>query len=230
MKLKVSAVLAVTVVAAACSWGDTPFTIVFKNADGLKSGQPLLLKGVRVGEVTSVELSGAQTQIEARVHRKYLNAVCAESSFVIAKPGGLFDASGERQIVVTAPEATCTAIKAGAVIRGQDSGLEAAAVAAREMALAGLARAKQMAEAAATQFSRSPVFTELGTAMREFSKELGSAETTARLEALKKRAEELKAELEKAGQSAEAQALWKRFEEWYREAEASIGRSGASGR
>jgi hypothetical protein len=223
MRISKAGILALTLLTAACSWRDTTFTLVFHDADGLRQGQFLVLKGVRVGEVAATELANGQAQVEARVYRKYVNAVCAESGFLIEKPGGFMDSSGDRQITVTPGAERCTPIKAGAILQGQDSVLETAATTARDLAVTAWVKAKELADAAATELSKTPLFKDLGAAMRDFGQGAappGNAED--QLEAIRKRAKALRDELEKTGRSTEARALWDRFEQWYGEARRAL--------
>lgn len=77
------------------------FTVVFRDAKNLCPGQFLVLRGVRVGEVSAVDLAeGDQVPVAVRAYKEFRETLCAEPALAIEKPGGAFDISGERQVTV----------------------------------------------------------------------------------------------------------------------------------
>lgn len=233
-KLRVQGLLAVVfplVLLAACSVvrRELNFNLVFQDVRNLRPGQFLVLKGVRVGEVTTVDLAdGAQVRVGVRVYRQFRETLCEEWAFTIEKPGGALDISGERQVTVSRRADRCTQIKPGAELKGQDSWLDAAVDAARAMAAGAWTKARALADKATTEFAETPAGRDLAKAMREFGGSEPLADTAAaRLEAIRKQAEAQRAELERAGRAPEAMAVWERFEAWYEEAKKTLPGPGA---
>jgi hypothetical protein len=219
MRTRNAGLLALALLTTACSWRDTSFTLVFRDAAGLKPGQFLVLQGVRVGEVGGVNLAGGQAQVEARVYRKYRETVCAESSFLIEKPGGLLDMSGEKQVSIAARfGSACTPILDRAIIQGDNSLLGAIAESARQLASAAWTKVGELAQTVATEFEKTQGGREIADQIRAFGQNgTGGPSAVAELEALGKRAEALRDRLKGEGRAAEAEELWQHFNSWYAE-------------
>jgi len=226
-RLRVDGLVALAVLAGlltACPPRERNFTIVFRDAKNLRPGQFLVLKGVRVGEVTAVDLAaGDQVKVSVRAYKEFRETLCAESAFTIEKPGGMLDISGERQVTVSRRDSSCTPIRPAAVLKGDDSWLDAATEAARGLAAGAWTRARELAEKGAKEFERTPAGRDLGRAMRGFGPGQGAADDPAsRLEAIRRQAVAQREQLEREGRSAEAKAVWDRFEAWYTEARKTL--------
>ncbi len=156
LKRRMQALAVAVIASTACGWGDLPFTLVFRDAGGLRPGHLLVLQGVPVGQVESVDLSGGEARVEARLYRKYRETVCSESSFMIERPGGILDITGERQIGIARRLASaCTPVSAHAIIRGDNSLLGAIAESASQLAAAAWAKLRDLARAAAAGVGES---------------------------------------------------------------------------
>lgn len=115
--------------ALGCSNGEGPleFTVTFEDARGLQPGQFVVYNGIRVGEVREVDLDASgRVVVLVRAYDKYRQALYREAEFVIEKPGGVIDVSGERQITVNDRSRPRTPIESGDIIEGTDSWVDSA--------------------------------------------------------------------------------------------------------
>jgi len=121
--------LALVSVVLSCSGGEGPleFTVTFEDAQGLQPGQFVVYNGIRVGEVREVDLDASgRVVVLVRAYDKYRDALYREAEFVIEKPGGMIDVSGERQITVNDRSRPRTPIENGDVIEGTDGWVDSA--------------------------------------------------------------------------------------------------------
>jgi sporulation protein YlmC with PRC-barrel domain len=82
----------------------------------------LVYNGVRVGEVTDVDLNESRNVVvQVEVYSGHRAKVYRDALFTIDRPGGLIDISGERQIIIMDTDAGRTPIKQAAIITGNDN-------------------------------------------------------------------------------------------------------------
>ncbi len=82
----------------------TPFRTVFESAEGLHTGTPVIMAGLRVGAVDSVELrADNKIEVEFRVFSKFSNKIRRDSQSQLVRPFII----GERilELTVGSPEA-----------------------------------------------------------------------------------------------------------------------------
>ncbi len=236
-------VVSFVLVLSACARARPPvFTITYENAEGLRPGQFLVYHGVRVGEVTAVSLeeSGA-VRIEARAFKEHRDRLYREAEYVIAKPGGLLDLSGEKQITVNDRAGERTPVQTGDVIAGtegilgrivsraQDAGKRA--VEAGMDALETGKEAFETGKSLATELSRlaedigsRPEVRDLRKAMEEVAEQAGRLTAEEYREfrrktvpGIREEARKHKGRLEREGRIDEAKRFWEAFTKWVEE-------------
>lgn len=100
--------------------GPLEFTVTFKDARQLRPGQFVVYKGVRVGEVKSVELNKAGLiEVNLLIDSAHRTQICREATFRIEKPS-LLDLSGEHQVTASDGDGHCTEISRNAVLQGSE--------------------------------------------------------------------------------------------------------------
>ncbi len=99
---------------AACSQ-DLHFTISYDEIYNLAEGDPLVLDGKPIGQVTRVEQAGSGHRVEVAIPRESAKAATSEASFILSPDP---DKPGHRRIevVLTAPGGK--PIADGAVVKG----------------------------------------------------------------------------------------------------------------
>jgi uncharacterized protein YoxC len=215
-----------------CSKGPEPlnFVVTFDDASGVQSGQFVVYKGLRIGEVKAVTLDpGGQVRVDVQVQPEYVGSVYREAEFIVEKPGGMLDVSGERQVTMNDRGTVRTAMNEGDIVQGVNGQMEQLLGRASD-----LADKAWTAAAAATdrtikyieEISTSPEAQQLKESMKQFADDASSmAEEqyeefrTKQLPAIRKKAEELKDELERSGKIEEARRLWDKYTSWEKEAE-----------
>jgi|GEM_PF-4741094 len=104
--------------------GPVPFTITFKDAKQLRPGQFVVYKGVRVGDVRSVELNSAGTiDVAVVIDAEHRAQICQQATFRIEKPT-IFDLSGEHQVTVSDNGGTCTPVVRSSIVQGSEGILD----------------------------------------------------------------------------------------------------------
>lgn len=105
---------------AACA-RDLPFTLLFKDARGLKAGDPLVYRGMTIGEVESVQLDGVQVRVAVKVKSDHRNTVYREAQYVIENRNGLLDTSGLKQVTMKDSGTARSAVQKADVLQGTDA-------------------------------------------------------------------------------------------------------------
>jgi hypothetical protein len=101
-------------------YGPLNFTLMFKDAKQLRPGQFVVYRGVRIGEVKSVELDGPDNvRVRVQIEHQHAKLVYQEAVFKIEKPK-FIDISGEMQVTVSDSGSTHTPITEDSVLRGQE--------------------------------------------------------------------------------------------------------------
>lgn len=96
----------------------TTFTTVFESAEGLHSGTPVLMSGLRVGAVDTVELRpDNRIGVEFKVFSKFASKIRQDSEAQLVRPFII----GERILEITVGSAESAELEAGAVIRSTEA-------------------------------------------------------------------------------------------------------------
>lgn len=115
--------LAATLVLLAAGCGALRFTLTFKDARNLQIGDPLVYRGLKIGEVKSISAEGTTIKVVVQVVRQYRNTVYREATYVIEAPDGLLDRSGRRQVTMKDPMMGAkarSAVQEADIIAGSD--------------------------------------------------------------------------------------------------------------
>lgn len=105
---------------------DLNFTLTFKKANGLRPGQFLTYKGVRIGEVTSVDIDATGVvAVGVLVEAKYRAQVCKEATFKIEKLS-MINPTGEHQVTMSVSSTTLTPVENGMIIAGTEGWIDQA--------------------------------------------------------------------------------------------------------
>lgn len=215
-------------IVGACGWRDVTVTITFRDARGLRAGQPLVYNGVKAGEVSAIGLDpSGRARVDVAVPSRYREVLYLEADYAISKPGGLLDTSGERQIEVGDRPGPRTPLKDGAVIQGREPLLDLLVQGARDVAVVAWEETQKLGQRLADEIAASEAGRRLGQEMRRLNEHVsaGGADLPARLEAARRQAEAYREELLRLGRGQEAQAFWDRFERWYSEMRAAVERA-----
>ncbi len=84
---------------------------LFDNATGLKVGSAVSVAGIRIGEITDIELAGSQAKVSLSIYNKYV--VYSNATAAVASIGIL----GDKYIKLTTGDATYSKLKSGGEIR-----------------------------------------------------------------------------------------------------------------
>lgn len=212
----------------ACGWRDVTVTITFKDARGLRAGQPLVYNGVKAGEVSAIGLDPTgRARVDVAVPSRYREVLYLEADYAISKPGGLLDTSGERQIEVRDRPGPRTPLKDGAVIQGREPLLDLLVQGARDAAVVAWEETQKLGQRLADEIATSETGRRLAEEMRRLGERIsaGSADVPAGLENARRQAEAYRDELLRLGRGEDAQAFWDRFERWYAEMRAAVERA-----
>lgn len=235
----ITAVLVVCIVGL-CGCGLAPgpepleFTITWGDADGLAPGQLLVYNGVRIGEVRSVELGDAgRVEVGVRIDPEHRHRVYREAEYLIEKPGGLTDISGERRITMKDRSSeTKTPVDPGDIVEGTGGWVDRIGhwIGARG---AWLREAGEELWTTASEWKESPEGQRLLSSLEAFADDAGEWTADQWEEfredgypAMEKRVKDLMHHLEEKGRSEEAQELWESFERFVE----SLPESGDEGR
>jgi len=93
--------------------------LTFKDANGLRPGQFLVYKGVRVGEVTAVDLDGSLVKVHVEVGEKHRDQISKEATSTIEKLT-FINPTGEHQLVMSDVGGVRTPVEEGTVIVGSE--------------------------------------------------------------------------------------------------------------
>jgi ABC-type transporter Mla subunit MlaD len=224
--LALSGVLVVSLLAG-CRKAPPPleFTVTFKNAKSVAPGQFLVYNGVRIGEVREVKLGDTgRVHVRILVDPEHERRVYREAEFVVEKPAGWTDLSGEKQLTMNDRNAgTKTPMGPGDIVVGTDGMWDRASNKAEEI---GHWAKKSTSEllAKAEGWMDSPEGQAFQAQLRDFggvAQDLGKSQWTKLRDehypSLKEKATALKRKLEETGRSEEAQRMWQQFEEFSRQ-------------
>jgi hypothetical protein len=210
-----------------CGHGDLDFDILFQDGDGLKPGQPVIFKGVEIGEVTRVGIDEDGTvRFSVTIKDEYRDTVYREARYTIEKPDGSFSYSDLRQITIyDRSSESRTTVTPGDVIEGSDGLLadwmEAAAGYGKQLWAAAEVAFEEFSREIA-EFSHSPEGQDLqrelrnfGEKIRQLNREQVEAFRREHLPVIEQNVRDMRDRLEAAGKSKEAEDLWKAFQSWY---------------
>ena len=221
-----ASVFAIIFLAQSCGQSNKPveFAIKFNDANGLRTGQFVVYKGLRIGEVTNVSLERDTVFAAVRIATEHKEMVYREAKFSIDKPGGFTDMSGERQITMDDRGSTKTPVVQGDFVDGYNGFFDDMASKAKSFAQSAWETAKILKDKAAKfveELQASPEGQQLKKSVEEYA---DKAQNLAKdqyhkfrdeqLPKLQAEAEKLKQDLEKSGKTEEAKKLWDRFEDW----------------
>jgi len=238
MRDRLNVVLTLLILALAAGWnqGCKPkekplsFQITFNNAKNLATGQFVVYKGIRIGEVASVKLNQEGKVVAiVSIYPEHRQLPYREAQFLIEKPGGITDLSGEKQITMKDRRSPGrTPITDGELIEGTDGifgQLTDIASGYGAVALESLGAAKDQLVTEFGSFLESPEGKELVNGMQTFAEEAkrqGQEKyqefVTKQLPELEKQARQMRDKLEKEGYGDKAKEFWKSFQQWTEEA------------
>lgn len=214
-----AAVLLLTCLFSSCGDASTGlvFTLLFDDAKGLRPGQPVVFKGVYIGEVTSIAIDPSGVRIGVRIYARHRGAVYREARFFIEKARGR---GGEMQITVEDQGTSRTPIQVAEVLRGDEDFLTRTKKRAEEIWDRASEAWKGMTKTGGSLAS-SPEWRTFHEELLVFSqqaqglsrKELEQLRRD-ELPRLQQKAEALKGKLEQKGKIEEALELERRFEDW----------------
>lgn len=237
------ALLAMVAGLAGCEQKPLEFKVSFADASGVKAGQAVSYRGQKIGEVRKVDVESGKIVVTLAVDPDKRKVVSRESRFSLARPGGVLDRSGEKQVVVKDPEKGSTPIKPGEEIAGEPTLYERGVAQAREavenLPATGVklyttlsdytSRAKQRWQ----QFKETPEGKEYLTMLERNTKELVSkgkeqVEVFRRdqLPVLREKAARMRDRMIELGKTKEAQEFWKEFLDWSKSSSAPTPTNG----
>lgn len=215
-----------------CSKGPEPlnFVVTFEDAGNLQAGQFVVYKGLRIGEVKSVTLDpGATVRVDVQIQSEYAASMYQEAEFIVEKPGGMLDVSGERQVTMNDRGNARTALKDGDIVQGVNGRMEQLLGRASDLADKAWSAAAAVTDRTVKyieEISASPEAQQLKESMKQFADDASSMAKeqyeefrTKQLPSIRKKAEELRDELERSGKMDEARRLWDKYTYWEKEAE-----------
>ena len=195
------------------------FNISFKNSNNLNKGQFVVYKGIRIGEVTDIALKDdGQVYVTVKIAPEFKEKTYKEAEFIIEKPGGFLDMSGEKQITMTDHEGTHTSLKEGDVVRGYDGLLDHLIGKAADFGKAAYTWAGNMSQyviQSIGEFAQSPEAKNFVAALKNYgekaktlSEEQYDKFKQDELPKLLEDGRKLKEQMEKEGQTEKAQKFW----------------------
>ena len=93
--------------------------LTFKDANGLRPGQFVIYKGVRIGEVTAVDLQDSLVRVNIVVNEKYRDQIYQEATFTIEKLSAI-NPTGEHQVLMSDKGNVRTPVMEGSVLVGTE--------------------------------------------------------------------------------------------------------------
>lgn len=227
-RLSLSLVVVFTVAALATSCAEQEkalrFTITFEDAKYLQSGQNVVYKGIRIGEVTDVSLDpGGSVKVDVKIDSEYRATVYREAKFLIEEPSAT-DSSGEKQITVKDSAGERTPIRDGEVIEGTEGLLHSLSKDAKDAARTLWDHAKTASEQIREEFEdarSSPEGQQFEESLKEY---MEKAEEMGReayddfkedeLPRIKEEARELRDKILDEEGEEKASEFWDQFKEW----------------
>jgi ABC-type transporter Mla subunit MlaD len=131
------------------------FIVTFKDAKGLRPGQFLVYKGVRIGEVSAVDLDGAGVNVNLTVGETYRAQVYKEATFTIEKLT-IINPTGEHQVVMADSGKVRTPVEEGTTIVGSEGWLSSVTESLKDAASSAARAAGQMVGDSEPQPSETP--------------------------------------------------------------------------
>lgn len=213
---------------AACSGGNDAltFTIVFDEAQNLKTGQAVTYKDIKIGEVTSVDLgSSGNVKVKVSIPSKYRDQIYKEAWFSVEKPGGMLDLSGERVVAVEDRNVLeKTPIENDDVIDGYDGWTDQLPERLDQfgdLTEEATSSIEQTLNDALESYRNSPEAQALVEEMEDLARQAGSMakeefQDFARdqMPKIEEKARSLRKKLEQDGRSKKAKEFWDRYQEW----------------
>jgi len=90
--------VALAVAGPACPWGALEVGVVCEDAEGFAGGEPVLYKGVHIGEVTGVALEAGRPVVLAEIDSEHKSQVRTGALFRLQTPGLL--GGGDKALVL----------------------------------------------------------------------------------------------------------------------------------
>lgn len=210
------------------------FAIQFSEAQGIRSGQDVVFRGVTIGRVSSVELHGNNVLVHVSINKNRASDIGSNFRYQIVNKRGITDLSGEKIVRVDPPlwRPSPVAIEPGSIIVGRDSlwyRTQDTIRVAGGYAAKGLEEAQRLLSDAQSSY-RSWVETVEGKAFFEhFEATISELMATGRtqwenfqgetLPMLREKAIDARVSLESEGRMEEARKFWERFRSWEQEVE-----------
>lgn len=229
LQMTALAVLAICLIGLACARKPSGFSVTFKDARGLRPGQFLVYRGMRIGEVTNVALLDSRqgVKVEVRVHHDHADVPYREATYAIESPQ-VVNVASEKQVTMKDSGSTRTPVRAGDVLEGSEGMVgsiqERLSQFARDASEVGSVMAQKLSELAKSVRS-SPEIRDLRKGMDDLAAEAGRRSKEEferfrkeRLPELEEKAKAYKQKLEREGKLPEAKAFWEQFTKWLDEA------------
>jgi ABC-type transporter Mla subunit MlaD len=207
------------------NWGGLPFALTFEDARGLTVGDPVVCRGVEIGQVRSVELErNAGVRVGILIRREHRDAVYQEARFVIERSRDHAQRPGGRQLTVKDRRGRHTPIDRGSTLEGDEPGLgdvwqslrakgADALESARDLADALAGRLEEAAESPEARHLREDIDAFLDDAA-DLAREEWEAFREERLPELRRKAERLRDKMRREGHEEKAKAFWEDFTRW----------------
>ena len=109
------------------------FVLTFKDANGLRPGQFVIYRGVRIGEVTAVDLKDSMVRVNIIVNEKYRDQIYQEATFTIEKLS-VINPTGEHQVTMSDKGNVRTPVMEGSVLAGTEGWFDRVAGSLRDAA------------------------------------------------------------------------------------------------
>ncbi|MBN2371283.1 MAG: MCE family protein [Vicinamibacteria bacterium] len=232
--------LAATMAAASlmsciAEWGGLTFTIVFKDARGLVSGDPVVYRGVKIGAVRSVDVANdGPARVSVLIQNMHREAVYREARFVIEEAGERGVRENGRQITIKDRRGERTRVEDGDVIEGSEAGLSEILRSLEDAGKNALDAAKRLAEKltdCVEDACETPEAERLREDVDEFMRDADKAAREEwgkfkqkRLPALREKAERLREKWRREGKLEQAEKFWDDFTRWLEEIDSSAQR------
>lgn len=115
------AVAALSLTAVACPFGPKELGVVVQDAEGFHRGDPVLLQGVPIGEVTEITLEDGHAVLLARLESAHRDALREGAVVRLRRPGLLGGGTALRAVIVEDPGVGAP-LPAGARVRAAGAG------------------------------------------------------------------------------------------------------------
>ncbi|MGA7616010.1 MAG: MlaD family protein [Thermoanaerobaculia bacterium] len=203
---------------------DLRATLVFDHAGDLRRGDPVEVRGVRIGTVTGIARLENQDAVSIRVDHQHRNQILSDSLFTIegSRPG-------PSRLEVHNILSVGKPVESGAVIRVRSDRLTRWLAKNGEKVAPVFAELGQKAKQLVDQYESGELKKQMDEWRREYPewKREGRAAAEKHLDEIRRKIDQVEAELRKEDRKAEAEKLRQQFQEWMQKLRQDDAESGA---